>query len=114
MFISYSVDELNVLKHEDFGDWGVMSVDRRGEKRGRKRDVYFKPHPDTVTSDMKIFKDIAGSGNESPEQILDQYRAGFNTTSHLEDNELVMLRMMHPHKHLMGTILTQQTDSESD
>lgn len=101
LFFIFSSDELLHLDKNGFGKLLNKSVNVRA-----KREMFCKPHPDTLSPDNSTLKLVG--------MTLDAYTAKFNNVSKLEEGDSQMIMDLHPHQELMQTILTQNSSSDDD
>ena len=108
MYIKYHFvfsDQLMDLSLEGFGKFY-----QRGEKDedGKRvsQTIYFKPSPLEVAEDDPILK----KGGVT----WQQYSARFNDVSRMTATEERLCKLQHPHRHHLGVLLTQDSDSSSN
>ena len=74
----------------------------KGEKPEVAGDIFFRPHPDTLTDTSDII--------EMSDVILDEYTARFNDHTDLSDVGKRLCTKYHPESEILG--FSQETDSE--
>ena len=85
-------------------NFGILK--QKFSKNGvRKSDLYFKPHPETITQENEILYQANATYN--------QYVASFYKVSKVSASQKKLALEYHPDKVLLTNCLTQEDDTQS-
>jgi hypothetical protein len=79
---------------------------QKGIRNWKYTDMFFKPHPDTVSLDHKIFSQTLVT--------FDTYQAQFNDVSTVTDTQQRVILQNHDHSELITDLLTQSASSSDN
>ena len=92
--------ELGQLETHDFGKLLLR------RKPSIPRSIFFKPHPDTISSETPELK--------RNNMTIQAYVALFNKMDSYTEKDIELIKEKHHHATLMDTLITQDSGSDTD